>query len=71
MKACRDCKWVVRPKTEDYEAKCGHSTSRFSSSPNYYHGNPGKVEQLPCQWVRGGLDKSHCGPEAKFWEARE
>jgi hypothetical protein len=67
MKACVNCKWI---DIESDPPKCGHESSRFERAPDYVYGKSAETVQLDCMTARAGYS-GRCGPEAKFWEARE
>jgi hypothetical protein len=51
------------------DARCLHPTSVYRPSKDYVTGHRDKPRQMHCNSARG-YDREHCGPQARFWEAR-
>ena len=74
-KLCKDCRWIRLPQRDGdgpvsvFRVTCLHPTSAWQPSPDMVFGNPRPLEPLPCHEVR----QTHelCGPEGKYWEAKE
>src|ERR1700758_2488179 len=50
-------------------ATCRHPTSVHRPSKDYVTGHQEKPRRMFCDVARG-YDREHCGPHARFWEAR-
>jgi hypothetical protein len=73
MNLCRDCRWAKGLEglvtEQPYDYVCQHSTSVRMSLPDYVLGRPQEPRQLQCRIARD--DPARCGPEGRYWEAKD
>lgn len=78
---CKDCRFAVNdhpgykssvPRLEDHAWRCRHpSATRPAAPPSPVTGFVEPPEQMTCTEARGYGMTANCGPDGRFWEARE
>jgi hypothetical protein len=81
MKLCKDCKFAVNdhpgytssvPRLQEYAWRCLHpSATRPAGAPSPVDGYVEPAVQMTCAEARGYGMTANCGPDGRFWEAKE
>ena len=70
MKLCKDCKHFVWDGLMAISASCGRVSQRIGPVDPVF-GGPEKSYASYCSTERNTKTESACGPDGRFWEARQ
>lgn len=68
MKLCKDCKWAVDPRDKPWSVKSASNPYKYCDSPQASHSFVNGYANQHCDINRGF---GGCGPEGRWWEAKE
>lgn len=79
IKLCTDCRHAEREWDTNGIPRwwCMHEAARVEPEPDYVTGAPQTPYQLRCREMRHndvvlrGLPSGGCGPDGRYWEAKE